>query len=462
MARWLLGVAFAAIACAIFLVRPASTPGPTLRDFEAYWSAGAAWNAGENPYGRAIWSFERTVNGVTPSRDELLPFVGPPPAVALWSLFARLPYDRAAAIWIGVLLAALAVMVATTLRGALTAPTPSAVLAALALAIGFGPLTSDLALGQIALPSFAAAALVVVARSQWAGMAAAYLAFAQPNASGGLISQLGRNRATGAIALGILATYVLGAMTAGWSWPIAYAQVLAAHAGAERLSAIQLTPAAIACGFGASPGAAAVVGFACAGLAIAAATLIATRTSDTFARFAAFSALVPFVTGFVHEHDLLIAYAAAAWCALRTRGRTRALALAGTLLVAVDWLGLAQRPTGILQSALLALAALLAFSALGETQQWRTQWIAAAAVALLFCLGAFAGAHHPAPVWPDALGEFRAAPAASAAAVWLEEQRVAGLTAAVPAWALLRAFSLTGCALLAYAIYRRPTSDRTA
>ncbi len=128
----------------------------------------------------------------------------------------------------------------------------------------------------------------------------------------------------------------------------------------------------------------------------------------TFARFAAFSALVPFVAGFVHEHDLLVAYAAAAWCALRTRGTTRALALAGTLLVAVDWLGLAQRPTGIVQSALLALAALLAFTTLGETHEWRTQWIAAAAVALLFGAGAFIGAHHPAPVWPDALATFRA------------------------------------------------------
>ena len=130
-----------------------------------------------------------------------------------------------------------------------------------------------------------------------------------------------------------------------------------------------------------------------------------------FARFAAFSALVPFAAGFVHEHDLLVAYAAAAWCALRTRGTTRAVALAGTLLVAVDWLGLAQRPTGIVQSALLALAALLAFSALGERPRMASAVDCGAAVALLFGAGAFIGAHHPAPVWPDALAGFRADPA---------------------------------------------------
>lgn len=462
MRRWLLGVAFAAIAGAVFFARPAATPGPRLRDFEAYWSAGATWNSGDNPYGRAIWNAERTVNGVTPSRDELLPFVGPPPTLPLWSLFARLPYDRAAVLWIAVLVAALLALVATTLRGSALPVELSAFAAALALAIGFGPLTSDLALGQIALPAFAGAALAVVARSRWLAAIAACVAFAQPNASAGLFSVLGRNRATLAIVLGLVATYALGAFALGSSWPLTYAKVLAAHAGAERLSAIQITPAAIAYGFGASPSAAAWLGLAVTVVAVAAAVLIATRVREAFARFAAFSALVPFVAGFVHEHDLLVAYAAAAWCAIRTHGTTRAVALAGTLLVAVDWLGLAQRPTGIVQSALLALAALLAFIALGETQEWLAQGVSAAAVALLVGAGALIGAHHPAPVWPDALAGFRAAPAASVAQVWLDEQRAGGLLAAVPAWALLRALSLAGCALLAYAICRRPTSDRMA
>ena len=124
-----------------------------------------------------------------------------------------------------------------------------------------------------------------------------------------------------------------------------------------------------------------------------------------------------------HEHDLLVAYAAAAWCALRTHGTTRAVALAGTLLVAVDWLGLAQRPTGIVQSALLALAALLAFIALGEARESPSAVDCGCCRRAALWRGRVIGAHHPAPVWPDALAGFRADPAASAAQVWLAEQR---------------------------------------
>ena len=236
-------------------------------------------------------------------------------------------------------------------------------LALLALALAFGPMTSDLALGQLALPAFVGATLVVLiaARSLAGASAAAFLAFAQPNASLGLVSQLGRNRATFAMALGTLLAYALGALAAGWAWPVAYARILAAHGAAERFAAIQISPASIAFGFGAPPLAAGCAGVAIALLAIAAAIAIAVAVRDNFARFAAFSALGPFAAGFVHEHDLVVAYAAAAWCALRTRATARIVALAGTLLVSVDWLGLAQRPTGIAQSALLALAALCAF-----------------------------------------------------------------------------------------------------
>jgi hypothetical protein len=57
-------------------------------------------------------------------------------------------------------------------------------------------------------------------------------------------------------------------------------------------------------------------------------------------------------------------------------------------------------------------------------------------------------------VWPDALGGFHAAAGLSAAAVWNAEQHVSGLDAREPVWALFRALSLLGCALLAASIYR--------
>ena len=464
MRRWLLAVACASIAVAILAARPRPTPGPFLRDFEAYWAAGSTWNAHGDPYGRAIWTAERAIAGVDARHDEVLPFVGPPATLLVWSPLARLPYAAAASVWFTLLTVSLLALVAAMMLGSEKPIGFFSFLGLLALALAFGPVTSDLALGQLALPAFVGATLValIAARSLAGASAAAFLAFAQPNASLGLVAQLGRNRATFAMALGTLLAYGLGALAAGWAWPVEYARILAAHGAAERFAAIQISPASIAFGFGAPPLAACCAGVAIALLAIAAAIAIALAVRDNFARFAAFSALGPFATGFVHEHDLVAAYAAAAWCALRTRATARIVALAGTLLVSVDWLGLAQRPTGIAQSALLALAALCAFLALGDDTEPPGPLAVAAVFFALFAAAAWMATLNPAPVWPDALGGFHVTPGATIATLWSAEQRASGLLAAVPAWALLRSFSLLGCALLAFAIYRHSSYCRTA
>ncbi len=461
---WLLVIAWIAIAVAVVAARPHPTPGPFLRDFEAYWSAGVAANAHADPYGTAIWKAERTVPGVDPARNETLPFVSPPQTLILWRIIAQLPYAAAAPLWSAILICSLLALAATAVLGATARPSPSASIAAIALAIGFGPITSDVALGQLALPAFLAASLVplLADRSVVATVPACAVAFAQPNAALGLVSQLGRNRATLAILAAAFVTFALGAAETGWNWPASYSRILSLHGAAERFTTIQLSPLAIAHGFGATDAAAATAGFAFAALAIAAAVALAFAVRDNFARFAGFSALVPFVAGFVHEHDLLVAYAAAVWCALRTRGATRAFALAGTLLVAIDWLGLAQRPSGIAQSALLALAALAAFAALGEADDLRNSLLVAIVAGALFVAAAFLASQHPAPVWPDALGAFHAPPGTPIAPLWAAEQRASGLLAAAPAWAFLRSLSLAGCALLAYAIYRHPSRCRTA
>jgi hypothetical protein len=458
----LLALACVCLAIAVFAVRPRSTPGPFLRDFEAYWAAGETWNARQDPYGRAIWNAERTVAGVDARRDEVLPFVGPPATLLLWSGFARLPYPTAATIWLAILAAALVTLVTAAVRASASRLTGWSFLAAFALALAFGPVTSDLALGQLALAACAAAAVVAASRSLPLATAAACVSFAQPNAALGLASQLGRDRQTLAIALGALLTYSLGALAAGWAWPVSYARILAAHAAAERFVAIQLSPAAIAFGFGAAPETARVVAATLAGAAVAVAAAIVFRVRDGFARFAAFSALAPFVAGFFHEHDLVVAYAAALWCALRTGGTTRVVALAGTLLAAIDWLGLAQRPSGIAQSALLAGAALAAFAALGDKDQLRAAVAAGVAFAPLFAAAAWLAIRNPAPVWPDALGRFHVSAVAPVAQAWAAEQQTSGLLAAVPVWAALRSLSLLGCVLLAYAIYRHCAYRRTA
>ena len=454
------------LALSVTAFRPVSTPGPFLRDFEAYWSAGAAWNARADPYGRAVWDAERGVPGVNGSRDELLPFVGPPATVLGWSGLARLPYGVAARVWLAILVLAALALVALAVRAAPASSARGALAPALLLAFAFGPLTSDLALGQIALPAFAGAAFVALpatasALGLWLRAAGTFAGLLQPNVAAGLVSQLGRPRVAGAILAGAAGAYVAGALVAGWGWPLDYARILNAHASAERFSAIQLTPAAIAFGAGASPASVFAAGAICAAGAIAAAAVLWRRVDDPFARFASFSALVPFVATFVHEHDLVVAYAAAAWCGLRTRGAIRALALFAALLAGVDWLGLAQRPDGIAQSALLAGALACAFVALADRPQWRRTLSVAAACAALFVFSAWLAARHPAPVWPDTLGAFHAPPGASASAVWLAEQRLNGLLAVDPAWAFLRALSLTGSALLALAIYLHHRAERT-
>lgn len=462
--RYLLASACLAVGVAILAARPLPTPGPIARDFEAYWAAGRASNAHADPYGRAIWTAERRVPGVDARHEEMLPFVNPPATLPLCSLLSRLPYDQGVAVWWVILVAALLALVAAVLAGSATSITPFAFAAALALAIACGPVTSDLALGQFALPAFLGATLVTLlaARSVLLGSAAACAAFGQPNVAFGLISQLGRKGIVLALALGALVSYLLGSLYGGFAWPDSYLRVLSAHGAAELFAAIQFTVASIAYGFGATPVVARIVDASFFVVAFVAAIAIFRRVSDRFARFAGFSALSPFFAGFFHEHDLVVAYAAIVWCGLRTRAVTRAIALGGTLLVSVDWLGLAQRPTGIVQSALLAVAAFTAFLALDTEVEPRKALAVFCSFAALFAGAAWLAMRNPAPVWPDALGLFHSPANASIAAVWAAEQRRSGLDAAVPAWALLRSLSLSGCALLAYAIYRRPSYCRTA
>jgi hypothetical protein len=459
--RWLIPVAFALIVTAIVTFRPQATPGPFLRDFEAYWSAGSAWNARTDPYGRAIWQAERTVPGVDASRDEVLPFVGPPATLLAWSAFARLSYVTAARIWVVLLGLAVVALAFVAVAGCTRASFP-AFFSAAALALAFGPITSDIALGQVALVAYLAAALIALPFGSAARAVAAFFAFFQPNVVFGMLSQLGRRKATAAIALGAAATYAVSAWFLGWGWPAAYTMQLLAHENAERLSAIQMTPGAIAYGAGMPAGATVFVGLATAAVAIAAAFLMWRRIADPFTRFAAIAPLAPFVSTFFHEHDLVVAYAPAVWCALRARGTARAVGLGATLLVAIDWLGLAQRPTGIAQSALLAGAAVCAFSALDEKLDWRMTVAAAGMVSAIFILAAWLADGHPAPVWPDALGNFHALSTAPIAGVWRDEQTRTGLLAVNPVWAFLRMLSLTGCALLSLSVYVPRHPERSA
>lgn len=427
-----LSAAFVLALAAIFFARPHATPGPPMRDFEAYYAAGETANAGANPYGTGIWRYERAIDAAKSDRFELLPFISPAPVLPFLQALARLPFASANAVWRGVMLLSIAALILTAAK-LRRAPTQFQLGALVCAAVGFGPLTSALALGQLALPAaaFAAAALVfpIAAAAVWI----------QPNIAIVLLSQYRRPLTLIFAAAGALA--VLAASGKEYSF------LLAAHGSAERFSAIQLTPAAIVYGFGAPRQLAAFAGYA-AMLAAAAAWAYAMRVRrDSVERFCVTCALLPFALPFFHEHDLVVLFIPAAyWIATCAPARWSAFTAAGALC-ATDWLGLAQRPDGTLQSALLVTAFIFAAFALRDDlaprELLKPLTVPLAIVALYPAVAA-----HPLGVWPDAMHVLVPAPFATAAAAWHAEQQAAGLFDRSTLWALLRLFSLLGCVAL--------------
>jgi hypothetical protein len=438
-----LAVAAAAVAIALLFARPHPTPGPPMRDFEAYYAAGQTWNSAGDPYGMPIWQHERLLDGVGAATFAPLPFVGPPATLPLWSALARLPFSAANVVWRGVLIAAVLALVAAAVRVSLGAFSPFALLCMAVFALGFGPLTSGLALGQVALPAFACAAIAVFFRP------AGIFAWAQPNVAAVLIAQAVHRAGAAAFAAG--AAIFTGACIAvsGASGAFKYLHVLAAHSTAERFSAIQLTPAAVAYGFGVPQAASLAIGVAIA-LAAAAAWLLFVRPmEDDAARLCATCALLPLAMPFFHEHDLVLLFLPAAYFTVRCERRLWALSAGGALLCATDWLGLAQRPDGTLQTLLLVGGAGLALVALRRDAEPRMLLTPAALLALI--AAAAIPAHlHPAPIWPDAMRAITGG-GTDIAAVWHREQAATGLFARDAVWSALRAGSLFGCALLSYA-----------
>ncbi len=447
---------------ALTIARPHRAAGPSLRDFEAYYSAGAAWTRGGDPYGTGIWETERTLPGVTTKQYEFLPFVGPPATLPFWSAFARLPYATAANVWRAVL--ALSIFALLWIALPLGGMRRSAFnVTALALtAIGFGALTNALALGQIALPVAAAVAIAYAATHFGGKVLAATAAFAQPNLALTLAGEMRRKKA--ALAL-VAAVALFGLLCAGVSANgiFAYALVLLAHGTAEQFSAIQLTPAAVAYGFGASAGTAIAIG----GFTAIAATLFWLRAmvkcDDRFTLFVITCSIVPFGSAFFHQHDLVIMFVPAVALILRVPPFALPLVMAGALLCAVNWVGLAQSPQATIQTFLLTIAFALALLALRGDFGFRA--LAAPAIACLLIIAAgFIARGNVMPVWPDAMGPLQAS-GLGAAAVWHAEQIATGLFARNAFWSLLRCASLAGCALLAYAAWissKFPADSRTS
>jgi hypothetical protein len=443
---------------AFTLLRPPPTQGPYARDFEAYYAAGAVWNVGGDPWSRAVWDVERTIEGVDPSRDELLPYVGPAAALPAFGALARLPHPLAERAWSGLLAAAYGALVLAALALARTRRI-AALGGAVVLGLSSGPGTSDVALGQAALVAAAGIACALVAFERGAvapGALATLLAALQPNLALALIARMRDRTALLGAALGAaaFAALTLGA-GGGATGFVAYVRRLGEHGRAERFVTIQHTPAAIAWALGAPVSPAAATGTICA-LAAIAATAAATVRARLDARDGTLLALaaLPLAVPFFHEHDFVCELIPLFVLAVRATGTVRVLAGIATALIGVDWLGLAQRPAADAQIVVLALAVACAFVVLGRGARATRADLAPFAAALaLACVAVPLARAHPAPTWPDALPAGYRAPAhADASAVWADEQRAAGLDVRDPVWGLLRALPLGGCLVLGAAI----------
>lgn len=462
----LLAVAVALLGIGFFARTP-DAGGVALRDFEAYYAAGSTWHYHGDPYGREIWRAERTIPGVVATRDELLPFVGPPFSLPLWDALSRLPWVWAAGVWHVVMLASFATVVLAGLRIAAGKLVAFDACAALVMGATFAPLTSGAALGQVALPACAAVVAMPVLLRLRFGYAAAFgglVAALQPNLALALVARLREPRswigaaAAFAIALGgsIVAMEGLGGIGH-------YLAVLHDHAYAERDAAIQTTLAGVLRGFGANSDVAGTVA-AIVALAIVAALAVQclSRRYAPDACLVLACAALPLALPFAHEHDFNIAFLPVIVIVCRSAGAARLLAAGAGIALAVDWLGLAQRPGSTLEACSLAFATGLAIAALRSSEAPERGSpsyapsrdathlaVLAAGATLCIALVAIPAAHHVLPTWPDRLpNTFAVARTMPAPDVWHAEQAAAGINARDAYWGLLRLFPLTGCALL--------------
>lgn len=479
----LVALASAIVGAAFLVVRPASTPGPALRDFEAYYAAGAAWHYGGDPYGRAVWRAEKEIPGVIAGRDEMLPFVGPPFGLPLWSAISRLPWHVAVRVWQSVLALSLLTIALGSLRlagGVIGVIGVIDAFAVLVVAAGFGPLTSGLALGQVAIVSTAAVVLAALAlrrrgrgglprpaimvsahdhgggysgsrqRRIGFGFVAALIAALQPNLAIVLVALLGSARSW--IALIGAALVAFGGSAVALAGPFGFARyldTLRAQGAAESFIAIQTTPGAVARALGASAQSAGFIAVGCAVVAIAGVGLLwGGGRYAPISRLALACAALPLALPFAHEHDFVIVFLPAILTVRRARGRFWVLGAVGALLAGTDWLGLAQRPEAAAQTMLLTLAAALALATLARGPL-RIEHALPALLAFGVLGSSLLAAGHRLPIWPDALGAHFHVPAAMPlAAIWHLEQVRSGIARLDPRWGALRLCSLLGCVLL--------------
>ena len=449
----LLVAAACAFVVALAFAQHTPNPGLPLRDFEAYYAGGEAFRYHGDPYSRDVWRGERLIPGVDATRDELLPFVGPPYGLPLWSALGNLSFRSASLVW-GLVLGASFIVLA--LGGLIAGAGRLRIVPTVAVfcfAAAFAPLTGGVALGQVAIVACAAIVAFPAALRPRGTLAATALVLAaglQPNLAIVLAVRASDARARIAIVSAALVAFCGSALAVGGLGGLArYASVLRDHAAAERFIAIQTTPGAVAYALGAPPALASGIAIALAAIVIVILAVQCRR--EVYApndRLLLACAAVPLALPFAHAHDFVIAFVPAVVLVVRARGAAWACSASAALALGVDWLGLASRPSGVTSAIALACAATYALVALAPGRLARIHAMPLGIVALV-AVAARVTATHRLPVWPDALpAGFSVAAKLPAAVVWHAEQVASGIAERDPVWGALRAIDLIACAVV--------------
>ncbi|HEY0798921.1 MAG TPA: glycosyltransferase family 87 protein [Candidatus Baltobacteraceae bacterium] len=341
--RWVAAIA-GTLFLIVFLAVPTARPGSLLRDFNAFYCAGATVLDHQDPYlNEPLGTCERNAPRAAFLEHAPAYMTVPAPlpgyALAPFAVLALLPYDSAALVWTALLVLAFAFTV-SCLREMTSLP-GTTVVAALALSDGYVGLT----LGQIA--PIAIAAMVGTAyalrrgRMTTASVCAA-LAMLEPHIGVPTCIALAAARPKSLLPLGVLALALGGVslVLLGAQANVEYfARVLPAHALAEIDNVKQLSLAYLLHGAGVEASTALRMGDGMYLAAIAAGAVMARRLPDNgrdnalliFLPVALGTAFAPFL------HIVQVAAVIPAALVLFARQRDDRLRALTVMLLAVPW-----------------------------------------------------------------------------------------------------------------------------
>jgi hypothetical protein len=368
------GAALAVLALLAALASPSLRPPAVLRDFNAFYCAGASIDRGADPYrAEPLGSCERAPRPPAFAQGTpglAIPAPLPPYALAPFALLARLPYLWAGALW------SLAILLCTGLTVGAMRRLTALPLSGLVAAFALGGAYAALALGQVAPVATAGVALAALFLSQGRDRAAALAAAAamiEPHVGLPLALALFAWRPATRVTLLLAAAAFVSLSLALAGVPVALEYVravLPAHALSEVANDKQLSLTYLLHQAGASDALALHAGELCyaAMLALGLAVAGAVRGRSPALVAALPVAFTLFGGAFVHVVQIAAALPAALLLLAGARGRARNALLLAVLGLAIPWVQFAS--LGTLFCALVPLAGLVLTASFAGTRPW--------------------------------------------------------------------------------------------